>query len=70
MCCQEENRQGCQCGCHRHGGSCGCGRDQGPHFKRRFLSKAEKIADLEQYLESLQLETTAVEERIAALREE
>jgi hypothetical protein len=57
------------CGTESHyGGFCGCGGHS--HFRRCFLAKAEKAAWLEQYLESLQAEAKAVEERIAALKEE
>ncbi len=65
MCCQSENQCGCGCGEHRHGCSCGC--DEGSRFERRFLTKEEKIAELQQYLESLRMEIKAVEEHIAAL---
>lgn len=51
-----------------HGRSCDCG---GPgHFGRRFWTKEEKIARLEQYLEDLRQEAKAVEEHIAGLRGE
>lgn len=56
----------CGCGRGHHGGSCGCGGG----FERRFLTKEEKIAGLQEYLESLQKEAQAVEERIAALKGE
>jgi hypothetical protein len=55
---------------HHHGhwgGSCCCERSG---FGAGFWTKEEKIAWLEQYLESLQDEAKAVEERIAALKEE
>lgn len=58
-------------GGHRHGRSCGCGGScecGGPsHFRRRFWTKEEKIAWLEQYLADLREEAKAVEERIAAM---
>lgn len=63
---------GCGCGCHgghRHGGSCGCGGGQ-THFGRRFWTKEEKVAWLEQYLADLQAEAQAVEEHIAAMKGE
>ena len=45
-------QSGEECGCdegHDEGGcSCGCGGS--PMFQRRFLTKAEQIADLEDYL--------------------
>jgi hypothetical protein len=57
----------CGTGSH-HSGFCGCG-GYSP-FGRCFLTKEEKTAWLERYLESLQAEAKAVEERIAALKEE
>ena len=45
-------------------GSCGCVGG----FGRRFLTKEEKIAELQEYLESLKKEAQAVEERIAGLK--
>jgi hypothetical protein len=57
------------CGTKRHhGGFCGCAGYS--HFGCRFLTKDEKATWLEQYLESLQEEAKAVEERITALKEE
>jgi hypothetical protein len=58
----------CGCGQGHHDGSCGCGGSGG--FGRRFLTKEEKIAGLEEYLENLQKEAQAVEERIAGLKGE
>jgi hypothetical protein len=59
---------------HRHADSCGCGGSDecgGPsHFRRRFWTKEEKIARLEQYLADLREEAKAVEERIAAMNGE
>jgi len=37
-------------------------------FKRRYLTREEKIARLEEYLKELQSEAKAVEERLAELR--
>ena len=52
-------QRGCQCGCHgRH------------HAGPTFWTKAEKIAWLEEYLEELQAEAKAVQERIDALNSE
>ncbi len=68
MCCESESHHGGRHQGYRHGCSCGCG---GPfRFGRRFWTKAEKIAWLEEYLEGLRNEAQAVEERIAALRGE
>jgi hypothetical protein len=60
------------CGCgHRHHSSyaanCGC---HSFHFGPRFPTREEKVSWLEQYLEGLQEEAKAVEERIAKLKAE
>jgi hypothetical protein len=69
MCCGHRGQHhGGRHGRHRHTGSCGCGGAS--HFGRRYWAKDEKIAWLEQYLEDLQLEAKAVEERIAEMRGE
>ena len=62
-----------ECGCgegeghhwREHAGDCGCG---GHGFHRRFVSRGERIASLEEYLKDLQAEAQAVQERIAELR--
>ena len=67
VCCNsKKNHGGCQCGCH-HGSSA-----QGRHSPsdRVFWTKAEKIAWLEQNLESLREEAQAIEERIGMLQAE
>jgi len=68
MCCEPKNH--C-CGGHsghHHDDSCGCG---GPsHFGPSFWTKKEKIAWLEKYLEGLQEQVQAVEERIVKLKGE
>lgn len=51
-----------------HGDWCGCGpgeRGPGSHFRRRFRTREERIAWLEEYLAELRTEAKAVEERIA-----
>ncbi len=48
-----------------HGGCC-CGAGHAP---RRFLSKEEKIHQLEHYVEGLKKELAEVEKRIKALKE-
>lgn len=64
MCCGTRGHHG---GGHHHGSSCNYG---GPtHFARRFCTGEEKIACLEQYLESLQKEAQAAQEHIAKLQE-
>jgi hypothetical protein len=55
-------------GGHRHGGRCGCGQHHG--FRRRFWTKEERIAWLEHYLENLQAEAQAVEEKLAKMKKE
>jgi hypothetical protein len=59
----------------RHG--CGYGREHfgpgmcfgpGMHFRRRFLTREERIARLEEYLKALQAEVKAVEEAIAEMK--
>ncbi len=51
---------GCSCDCHQH--------HHGGNFERQYQTKAEKIADLEDYLSQLKLEVQAVEEHLADLR--
>jgi len=92
-CACEQEAGGCQCG----GGeaqSCGCGGHEEHHgrhehhaehahgFRRRFISRAERIAELEAYLSELRAEAEAgevylkdiqaeakgVEERLATLK--
>jgi hypothetical protein len=62
---------GCHAGPARpHGASCGCGRRDGAHAWRRFQTREETLERLERYLGDLQKEAQAVEERIAALKDE
>ena len=70
MCCESGSHHGGWHRGHRHGDSCGCGCGGHFRFGPRFWTREEKIAWLEQYLEGLQEETQAVEERIAKLRGE
>ena len=51
---------GCTCECHHH-------HHEG-HFERHYQTKAEQIAELENYLSDLKLEVQAVEEQLADLR--
>ncbi|MDD1755091.1 MAG: hypothetical protein AB9879_09520 [Methanothrix sp.] len=63
--------EGCGCGGEKHGhhadphaqGVCHCG-----HIPRRFLSKNEKIENLEKYREALKNELAGVEEELEALK--
>ncbi len=67
------------CECERHGsghhghhdGGCDCGEhacECGGKFERRFATRAERIAQLEEYLKDLKAEIQAVEERLAELK--
>lgn len=53
---------------HPMGGCCGMGPGIG--FRRRFMSREERIAQLEAYLADLQAEAKAVQERLAKLRQQ
>lgn len=57
----------CECACHR--GGCCCGHHGAEGFQRRFINRAERIAQLEKYLEELRAEVQGVEEAIADLRD-
>ena len=50
------------------GALCGCGC--GSHAWRRFQTREETVGRLERYLQDLQKEAQAVEERLAALKAE
>jgi hypothetical protein len=67
MCCVPGGHHSVRHWAH-HGGSCACGAPS--HCGPRFLTKEEKAAWLEQYLESLQQEAKVVQERIAKMKEE
>ena len=59
-----------QHGHHGHQGSecrCGCA-GEGHGFRRRFATREERIAQLQEYLEELHAEAQAVEEHIAELQ--
>ena len=53
---------GCDCGPHHHAES-----EEHP-YRRRFLTKEEKIERLQNYAEELNKELTAVQERIKELK--
>ena len=55
----------CGCGCH-HGGEMHHGH--GELMQRRFISKEEVIAKLDEYLKQLQAEARGVEEHLERLR--
>lgn len=65
-------RENCECGCScGHECNCHCSCDcccSDHHFRRRYQTKAEQIAELEAYLAELRLEVQAVEERLADLK--
>jgi hypothetical protein len=68
MCCGHESHQAGWPWGHHHAGFCACGvpfRSGSP-----FWTEEEKVAWLEQYLQGLQEEAKAVEERLAALKKE
>ncbi len=60
MCKECECDSECECGCDCH--------EESGHFVRLFQTKAEQIAELEDYLGELKLEVQAVEEHLADLR--
>jgi hypothetical protein len=86
--CSQGESQGCDCGQGGHGEHHGHHQHHGHYgeqpmgFSRRFVSRAERLAELEGYLAELraeieagqaylkdvQAEATAVEERIASLK--
>lgn len=66
MCGQTGNKQ------MSHQGKCCCSGHNNRHhtgFRRNFLSKDEKKAQLEKYLNDLQAEMKAVEEILKGMRE-
>lgn len=68
-CHSPKHQGGCTCSCHDHDEqACHCG---GRHvFRRRFITREERIARLQAYLDALRQEAQAVEEHIAAIRAE
>jgi hypothetical protein len=72
-CCHHGHHKHHHGGHHRHhGGACYRGWGEGGPgsgaFRRRFFSREERIAELEQYLKALQAEAKGVEEELARLR--
>ncbi len=53
---------------HAYGCCCMEPEPWGPAFHRRFATREERIARLEEYLKELQAEVQAVQERIAELK--
>ena len=78
--CHRHAEHECNCGCHegecdkhqdRRESECGChegSESMETHFERRFVTRAERIAQMEAYLKDLQTEAKAVEERIAEMK--
>jgi hypothetical protein len=70
--CEHHQDQACDCEGKCAGTSCECGGEcgceSGSHFPRRYQTKEEQIAELENYLKDLKLEVQAVEERLTDLR--
>ena len=68
MCCGATSHHGWV---RHHGGVCACGVPShcGPHLVT-FVTKEQRIARLEEYLQGLQQEAKAVEEHIAEMKEE
>ena len=73
MCCSPSQAQHAPGQCHGHHGSVGtqhgCGCHDG-HSLRRMYSKQEELTRLEGYLQDLQAEAKAVEERISGLKDQ
>lgn len=68
MCCGTESHHGLQTGGHQH--ACFCGCDEPWNYRPRFMTKEQRIARLEKYLEGLQDEAKAVKEQIALMKKE
>jgi hypothetical protein len=68
MCCGTESQHSAWQWARHHGSFCGCGALS--HYGPRFMTKEQKIARLEEYLEGLRGEAKAVEEHIAEMKEE
>ncbi len=66
MCCDHHSCQSHTCDYKSGENSCQCG--EAYPFTRRFQTREEQIARLEQYLADLQAETRAVNEQIARLQ--
>jgi len=71
MCCSPSQAQHGQCHGHHGAGGVqhGCGCHDG-HSLRRMYSKQEELTKLESYLQDLQAEAKAVEERISGLKDQ
>ena len=68
MCCATGSQQRLQRWSHQN--VCFCGCDDPPYLRPRFMTKKQKITELEKHLADLREEATAVEEHIARIRKE
>ena len=68
MCCATGSHQGFQRWGHQN--FCFCGCDGPPYLRPRFMTKKQKIAELEKHLADLRNEAEAVEARIAQIKKE
>ena len=68
MCCNTASRQGFQGWAHRDVCMCGC--DEPGYHRPRFITRKQKIANLEALYENLQEEAQAVKEEIAKTKKE
>ena len=68
MCCTTGSHQGLQRWGHQN--VCFCGCDDPPYLRPRFMTKKQKIAELEKHLADLREEAKAVEEHIAHFKKE
>jgi len=65
--CGGHSRHECGCGCHVVSGCC-CGGRHPFGFRRRFTTREEEAAALEDYLKELEAETKGVRERLTEMR--
>ena len=68
MCCTTGSHHGFHGSGHQN--VCFCGCDEPGSYRPRFMTKKQRIANLQQYLEALQDEAKAVEEHIAQIKKE
>ena len=68
MCCATGSRPGPQRWGHQNVCLCGC--DDPEFYRPRFMTKKQRIANLEKHLEVLRDEAKAVEEHIAQIKKE
>ncbi len=68
MCCTKAGHQGFQRWGHQNVCLCGC--DEPSYFRPRFMTKKQRITELERHLSDLREEAKAVEEHIAQIKKE